>query len=777
MLFLVLAAVLLVLAPWIINQTFVKDRIEAAAAKAVGGRVTYERAGLSILPRPHLTIRGLHLAIPGAVSGNLASLDLYAELPPLLTGIVRLTKVVIDHPDIMVARTGHTGNPDEPEPSTGRAPEQAVATALGGVALMMPNMAIVIRQGKLAVTENGQPSLAFTDVDAQIGLLPSIPDANNGSAAPGAPFRIIGDFQGVIANGRGLPGPVGITVRRFEALPRTISFSDAQARLLDTSVVVSGRMDDYLTTLYTANLTLDGTIGPDAMQWIRTLSSLPPEMTVRTPVTLSKARFRREQDGTLRLEGIASVQNGPTPSVDLLRDPDRFSVRELRIGDKESQAVLTFTFMNNRLELTFSGSLSSPTLNSLFEHERFRFGWVRGDVRARIALDRPLDSTARGALQGERLALPFALTLPVTIDRVSLNAAGRTVTLNPLVITLGAKTHTVRGDVTASAGEWLLNLKIDGLELEPLQTFFAPNREEVPNDTAASPRAPSAPVRATVRLDTDYLTFGRWSARPVRGEISFRPDRTHLKLTEAGICGIRVSGAATIQPEHLELDMNAAAKHRPLAADLNCLSRGDLGITGAYDLSGAFTSRGKPSAWFNNLRGTVAFTAKDGRIHHEMVTVKMLGYLHGTELLKGTLPDPEKEGLSYQSLAIRGKVKNSSVEINEAILLGPVLTVTGQGSINLSDRTMDTVYLVAPFPKADTLLRKIPLLGDTLGGTLVTIPVRVKGPYEDPTVTAMAPGEVADELGSMMKRTLELPFKIINPILPKRQPETIQPDS
>ncbi|HXZ25010.1 MAG TPA: hypothetical protein VEI24_02220, partial [Nitrospiria bacterium] len=92
-LFLALLAALLVFASQIINQKFVKDRIEAAASRALGGQLTYDRASLSLVSHPHLAFSGLRLSIPGALSGAVASLDLYPELRPLLTGTVRLTNV------------------------------------------------------------------------------------------------------------------------------------------------------------------------------------------------------------------------------------------------------------------------------------------------------------------------------------------------------------------------------------------------------------------------------------------------------------------------------------------------------------------------------------------------------------------------------------------------------------------------------------------------------------------------------------------------------------
>ncbi len=747
-LLLVLLTALLLLAPWIINQRFVKEFIVAAVSQTLGGRISYDRLGLSLFPRPHLAIRGARLSIPGSLSGTLTSLDLYAELRPLLTGELRITSVRLDHPDVTLTLSGESERP-------------ADAMAFG-----MPNIATRITQGRLTVMEDQRRLFSLQNINMQIDSLPPTPQLGNERPAPTEPFHIVGSVQGLLTDVASLPGPVSLTITRFDAFPRTISFSDARVRLLDAPFVVSGTLDDYLTTIHKVSLTMGGTIGPQMVQWIRSLASLPPELTIHAPITLSRARLLWNHRGTMRLEGTASVGDGLTLSFDLLQAPGLMSVKQLRIRDRESQAAVTLSLVHQILDLTFSGNLSQTTMNSLFEHERFQFGWVKGDLSARIDLDQPLESTAKGTLEGERLVPPFTLNVPVIIDRISLSAAGRTITLKPLVIGLGAKSHTVTGTVTASADGWRLDLKSDGLEWEPLQALFAPQQKETPGQMPAAPGEPSAPVRVTLRLNADSFSAAGWTAQPFRADIAFDPDATRLRLSEAGVCGIHLSGTATVQPEHLELNLRTTASRQPLAPSLNCLSGTDVRITGTYDLSGAFTSQGEKSAWFDHLRGGVVFTASNGRIYHDLAIVKVLEYLNTTDLLKGKFPDPEKEGVPYQSALLRGSLKDGVLRVDETVLVSPIADITGRGSINLSARTIDTVYLVAPFPSADAVVKKIPLLKDILGGSLLTIPVRVQGPYENPTVTTLPTDQVADELGGMMKRLLGLPFKLIQPILP-----------
>jgi hypothetical protein len=926
-LLLILLATLVLLAPRIINHPAVKARIEAALSRALGGPVTYERACLSLLPHPSLAVSRPRFSLPKRLSVTVDTIELVAALRPLLTGTVRITAVRFDHPDVSLTLPAHAGPPG------------------GALSFGLPPVSLLVTGGRLTVMEERERLFTLRELEARIDAEPPAPTGTEGAPLE-VPFHMTGSVRGVVADAPSLPGPVEIAVGRFDAQPRVLSLSDAHVRLLDAPFTLSGQINDYLTTSRSADLAVHGTVGPATVQWIRTLTTLPTEMTLHAPLTLARGRVVWRHDGVLRLEGETTVPDGPTLTFDLSSAPDRINLKSLTIKDAESNASLALTLMTHRLDLSFSGHLSQTTLNNLFEHERFQFGWIRGDLNARIALNQPSDSTVRGTLEGEGLVPPFTLNTPVIINHVSLHAAGRMVALNSLVITVGGKSHSVTGNVTASATGWGIKLKSDGLEWEPLEALFAPGLDTPSSDKTAGPNVPSdnsqqpaEPVRVTLWLDTDYFSARGWTARPVRAKIAFNPHGTHIQLNEAGLCGIQLSGAATVQPDQLDLHLKTSAHRRPLASNLTCLAGRDLHITGTYDLSGDFASNGKASAWLDHLRGTatieadvgmksqqttthhrikgnvilatdhwgidlksdglewepiqalfaqdqektarpalpkpiilrldtdyfsaggwtakparaeitfnpdtthirlneavicgihlsgtatvrpaelelnlrttasrsplaptldclsgknlritgmynlsgaftstgeesqwldhlrgsVSFVAQDGRIYHDVAIIKALEYLNTTDLLKGKFPSPEQEGVPYDSIDFRSTMAYPILRINQVIVVSPVADITGRGSINLADHTINSVYLIAPFPSADAVVKNIPLVKNILGGSLLTIPVQVKGPYKDPTVTILPPEEVADELGGMMKRILTLPYKLISPFLP-----------
>ena len=115
---------------------------------------------------------------------------------------------------------------------------------------------------------------------------------------------------------------------------------------------------------------------------------------------------------------------------------------------------------------------------------------------------------------------------------------------------------------------------------------------------------------------------------------------------------------------------------------------------------------------------------------------------------------------------LRATVSGIVSDESGAVVEGASLDLAVEGWVNLDDTTLDMTVLVAPLKTVDSIVRYLPLIRTWLAGSLVTIPVRVHGRLADPEVTPLPPSEVGTRLIGLMKRTLELPIQIIQPILP-----------
>ena len=96
---------------------------------------------------------------------------------------------------------------------------------------------------------------------------------------------------------------------------------------------------------------------------------------------------------------------------------------------------------------------------------------------------------------------------------------------------------------------------------------------------------------------------------------------------------------------------------------------------------------------------------------------------------------------------------------------GATMGILARGSVDLVDRNVDMVALVAPLRTIDAIIRRIPVLRYILRGSLVSIPVGIEGSWDDPKITPLPPSAVEKDMVGLLERILKAPVKIIEPFL------------
>ena len=104
--------------------------------------------------------------------------------------------------------------------------------------------------------------------------------------------------------------------------------------------------------------------------------------------------------------------------------------------------------------------------------------------------------------------------------------------------------------------------------------------------------------------------------------------------------------------------------------------------------------------------------------------------------------------------------------ITNAVLSGPTVRVVGEGVFDLPAHTIEATLLVAPLRSVDTFLQRIPVVRAWTADGLVTIPVKVSGPFNNPTVRPLDPALVGSRLANFAEQTLKFPLRIMQPFLP-----------
>jgi len=252
---------------------------------------------------------------------------------------------------------------------------------------------------------------------------------------------------------------------------------------------------------------------------------------------------------------------------------------------------------------------------------------------------------------------------------------------------------------------------------------------------------------------------------PVAAEIVFGKPGVTVTITEAAYCGIPFTGTLRTSDGEVAFEIHPATKGQEIESSYTCVTRERSHVTGQGDLAGVLSGRlRKGENPVRSLRGNLELTARDGRFYRDPIIFRILSLLSVTEIFRGRLPDMGEKGLQYLSLSVQGDLEDGKATVTS--VLDGTVDMVGHGTLDLVARKYDLQILVAPTTTMNVVIRKIPVLGHILGGTLIQIPVGVTGTFDDPKVSLLEPAAVGKNLLGIVERTFLLPVELIRPVLP-----------
>ncbi len=569
-------------------------------------------------------------------------------------------------------------------------------------------------------------------------------------------FKIKGHMENVAVAAPGFPGTVEVKRGNFEAGREQLSLSDFDVRFQDASLMISGVLNHSLEGLDRADLSLQGEMGKLSVLRVSELIHLPHEARIRSPLSVSHTHLLWERNGKTSFSGNLGVKRGPEISVDVLSKRDELLVKQLAIRDARSNASLSFHQKGREFDLTFNGILRGATIDELLEKNEILTDWIKGNLSTRIILDQPFNSMAQGTLQGAGLNCPWSGVGPMRIGTFSLNAQDNLFTVESNLLVQG---HSLRAkgkvDFLADGFVFDMNLVTDGLDLDQLIMQV--------RDKNVDGVSRTLPLKGILRIEPEYVKYGRFTWRPVRANLTFDPRTTTITITKADMCAIDTTGLLEISPKGLQFHSKARARDQDLRQTLVCLLD-NKDISGHFSLDAEVSGNGKVEDLDRSLKGTLGFTATNGSIRRFGVLAKIFQVISPTGILK--IPNLSREGFSYHVIKASGNLQDGKITIKEALLDSSATDLLFNGTIDLIDRKIDAVVLVVPFRTIDRIINFIPLVRYVLSGRVVAIPVKVTGELDDPVVTPFPPSAIAAEVLNTMKRILHLPFKLIQPLLP-----------
>jgi hypothetical protein len=580
-----------------------------------------------------------------------------------------------------------------------------------------------------------------------------------------------GSLEKVLLNTALLPGPVFLSRGTFSLVRKKLSFSDVHTAVRDSTFTLSGFLQGFPADIHSTDLVMSGRAGPEIMGWLFTKFNVPPELLVNAPLTVEHARLAWEKTAALSFDGKIVVENGPALDIEFQRTPAEFTLKHVSVTDRDTHATLTLHRSEQTVELSFSGTLALPTLNRIFKRIMFGTGKVQGDLRAAIRTDHPLDSLARGNLEADHVVIPWGFGIPFTIDRASLRADGHIATLTSAAVTWGNTHYDLSG--TASSAEKGLVLDgdvvADRIIVEEL-TASLTRPAETPGQqrTHETPAAGRIAAYGLLRVKSRELHYGKYRIDAPQARVAFGPNHLNITFTSAHSCGISIPGTIVVDHGTTTIDFPATAAGGQLEQAMSCLTGEDVKMSGMFSLNAELRSQSKAGGFTRLLEGKLQFNAKDGKIYRYPLLAKIFSVLSVTEIFRGRIPELGGSGFPYRSLSIDARIKEGKLKLDHAFIDGSSLDIIAEGEVDLVKKDLDLVVLVAPFSTVNWVIRHIPLVGKVLGGTLISIPVKVTGDWSNPDVVFLAPSAVGTRIVEILEDIIHLPVDIISPLLPKQ---------
>ncbi len=79
----------------LIEKEAVKEKILSGISEKLGGKVSFRRVDIAILPRPCVVVHQAQLALAEDIKGTVESLRIYPEILPLLSGKIRIARISV----------------------------------------------------------------------------------------------------------------------------------------------------------------------------------------------------------------------------------------------------------------------------------------------------------------------------------------------------------------------------------------------------------------------------------------------------------------------------------------------------------------------------------------------------------------------------------------------------------------------------------------------------------------------------------------------------------
>lgn len=577
-------------------------------------------------------------------------------------------------------------------------------------------------------------------------------------------YRADLEMEKVFLNTTFLPGPLKVPKARMQVTPEAIRLGAAEIDILDSHFNMTGTVAGPLKGINHCKTDLSGTFGAQSIDYLYDTLKLPDDFRLQTPLRVQWGHIIWTKDNGVSLKGKLLFPKGPSVSVDVSQGPGKFNIRKLALEDDAARASFSMLAHEELVDVSFSGKIEKSTLDGMFLKNPFLGGWIEGDISARILPMQSYSTSAEGFLRGNDIPI-YGIPLPAKIVDFSLHAEGQQLLFDSVRMLLNQNRLFMSGsaDLATEDPRFDVDITTDNVDLDSILELLKKSNGKSANEDGKKPW--HFPIRGTAHLMWDSLKVGGFTWHPFQGEISINPESIRITVENAALCGISSPGYLRLKQGNIDLDFRLKAEKAALNQSITCLTQKRIDAEGTFDLEAKITAEGKWDDLPAKLEGPILFSATDGRIKHGPALARVLSVLNLTDIFKGKLPSLENEGLPYDLVQMSGKLKNGKIQMQKGLMNSSALNLVFNGDVDLLNERLDIKMLASPFTLTDRLIKLIPIAGYILGGTLISVPVRIDGPLKDPKVKILPFSEIGSGVWGMLKRTLETPVRIVEPMM------------
>lgn len=471
-----------------------------------------------------------------------------------------------------------------------------------------------------------------------------------------------------------------------------------------------------------------------------------------------------KEHGTFGFDGRIELAGGPAVDLAVKVMPGGVKVRKLRFQDARSNAAISLNHTQKHLNGTFDGTLTSETLARVIRVPEMQKGQISGSINAEIDLDAITKSRFRGKLSVVGIPVHPREGMELMIKTAHLRAEPGTLFIDDAAVTVGDSDMEIRGTIRPGPKTLILDTDLSArrIDWETIKQL-RPQQEASPQQQKKS--EPLA-ISGVVRVSVEKFVWDTYIINPLNATVELEQGKTLISLRETAFCGIAAPGRIILEQDMVDVSLSPSATDRQLLPTVTCLTHDKSRYTGTFSLEGKLKARGKPDELVRSMGGDLSFSARKGGIDRSPTLAKILTFIDLSEIFSGSIPDIGKEQFPYHSITVKGDIEKGKLLLKDAVMDAPAFDMVATGEIDYASKRVDLKLLAAPLRTIDSIIKRIPIVKDITGGSLVAVPVQAVGDFSDIKVQYIPFSAVGTGLLGIMERTIKLPISIFQPSAP-----------